>query len=200
MRSPTALPLLALCFVLPFQGAFAQSWTAEVYGGVVLERSEDYSQSPGSPTAFDLDSGTALGLGLYTDAWVPGFELGLDLMSTRAGYTGFATGVNTLSLMAVARVPFQLGSTVEGYVGAGLGAIRVEYDGADQFPTFTGNETVAGGQVSLGVRYGLSAQTGFFAEIKHQAAFDDADFVAPAARVTQSYGATSVVVGLSFDF
>lgn len=175
--------------------AQAQSWSAEVYGGTVFDRSEDYDG-----ISFDLDSGTAFGAGIYNTSWLGGVELGLDLMSTRADYTGFTSGVNTLSLMAVARVPFALSGATEAYVGAGLGTIRVEYDGGSSFPAFTGDDTVAGGQLSLGIRYAFAAQSGVFAELKHQRAFDDAEIVAGGVTIPQSYSSTSLLVGVSFDF
>ncbi len=170
--------------------AAAQNWTAEIYGGGVFSRNEDYGG-----VSFALDSGTAVGVGIYERNLVPGVELGLDLMATQAGYTGFLSGVESLSLMLNARVPFTITPTTTGYVGAGLGAIRVTYDGSTQFPAFTGDDTVAGGQIGLGVRYNFAAFTGF-AELKHQVAFDDALI----QGVTQSYASTSAVVGLRFAF
>lgn len=184
----TALAAGAFFAAVP---AAAQNWTAEVYGGAVLERSEDYGA-----LAFDLDSGTALGFGIYERNLVPNVELGIDVMSTDARYTGFNSGVESLSLMLNARLPFQISTGTDAYIGAGLGAIRVTYDGSTDFPAFTGSETKAGMQVSLGVRYTFAATTGVFAELKHQFAFEDATIVG----FDQSYSSTSAIVGLRFSF
>lgn len=170
--------------------AAAQNWTGEIYGGGVFSRDEDYGG-----VSQPLDSGTAFGLGIYERNLVPGIELGLDLMGTQADYTGTDTAVESLSLMLNARWPFPLSPSTTGYVGAGLGAIRVTYDGGTSNPAGTGDDTVAGAQLGLGVRYNFAAFTGF-AELKHQFAFDDATI----QGVTQSYASTSAVVGVRFAF
>ena len=170
--------------------AAAQNWTAEIYGGGVFDRNEEYGG-----VSMPLDSGTAFGVGIYERNLVPGIELGLDLMGTQADYTGTDTGVESLSLMLNARWPFAISPGTTGYVGAGLGAIRVTYDGGTTAPAATGDDTVAGGQLGIGVRYNLAAFTAF-AELKHQFAFDDATIVG----VTQSYASTSAVVGIRFAF
>jgi opacity protein-like surface antigen len=170
--------------------AAAQNWTAEIYGGGVFSRNEDYGG-----VSTPLDAGTAFGVGIYERNLVPGVELGLDLMGTQADYTGTDTGVESLSLMLNARWPFPISAGTTGYVGAGLGAIRVTYDGGTTNPAGNGDDTVAGGQIGLGVRYNLAAFTAF-AELKHQFAFDDALI----QGVTQSYASTSALVGVRFAF
>lgn len=170
--------------------AAAQNWTAEIYGGGVFDRNEDYGG-----VSMPLDAGTAFGLGIYERNMVPGVELGLDLMGTRADYSGTDTGVDSLSLMLNARWPFPIAAGTTGYVGAGLGAIRVSYDGGTTNPAGNGDDTVAGGQIGIGVRYSLAAFTAF-AELKHQFAFDDATI----QGVTQSYASTSAIVGVRFAF
>lgn len=172
------------------QLATAQNWHAEIYGGSVLDRSEDYDAVP-----LDMDSGTAIGVGLYNDGLISGLELGVDLMRTDADYTGLGSGVESLSAMIVGRVDFPLAGATTGYVGAGLGAIRVKYDGGTAFPAFTGDDTVAGAQVSLGIRYAVGAGV-LFGELKHQAAFDDATIQGR----TQSYATTSALAGFRFSF
>ncbi len=186
-KTPLAIVLLTVT-ALP---AVAQNWTAEIYGGTVFERTETYNGGD-----FDLGSGTTLGFGIYERNLVPGVELGLDVMSTDAGYTGFLSGVESLSLMLNARLPFNIAPGMTGFVGAGLGAIRVTYDGSTQFPASTGDDTVAGAQFGIGVRYNFAAATGVFAELKHQLALDDAIIVGNE----QSFSATSAVVGLRFSF
>lgn len=176
----------ALVLSLP---ASAQNY-GEIYGGGVFDRSENYGG-----TSFDLDSGTAFGFGVYSTAIVPGTEVGLDFMRTDSDYTGFATSLESVSAMLVARWSTQLAPGTTGYVGAGLGAINVEYDGGASFPAFSGDDTVGGGQISLGIRYAVGAGQ-IFTELKHQEAFDDASI----QGVDVGYSSTSLIAGFRFSF
>jgi hypothetical protein len=165
----------------------AQAWTAEVYGGAVFDRNEDYGG-----VSMSLDSGTAFGAGIYQG--FPGFELGVDIMHTQADYSGTDMGVKSLSAMLNGRVPiWSSGTGTTVYAGAGIGAIRVKFDGGTTLPAGTGSDTVAGAQLGLGVRYNLAAFTAF-SELKYQFAFDDATI----QGVNQSYATTSLVVGFRF--
>lgn len=167
----------------------AQPWYGEVYGGGVLERSEDRDG-----LSFDLDAGTAFGVGVYNN--VPGpLEFGLDIMRTDAGFKVNDASLESLSAMAVGRATFWSSGGMSAYVGAGLGAIRVTYDGGTAFPALSGDDTVFGGQLSLGIRYSLAAFQ-IFTELKHQRAFDDASI----QGVAQSYATNSVIVGARFAF
>lgn len=177
----------AAAFATP---AAAQNWTAELYGGGVFDRSEQY----GGVSA-PLDAGTAYGVGIYERNLVPGVELGFDLMHSEADYSGTDTGVESNALMLNARLPFELAPGTTAYVGAGFGAIDVNYDGGASFPALSGDDTVPGGQIGLGIRYDFSAFTAF-GELKHQMSFEDARI--QGAR--QSYESTSAVVGLRFAF
>ena len=97
--------------------------------------------------------------------------------------------------MLVARWSGALAPGTTGYVGAGLGAIRVTYDVGASFPAFSGDDTVAGGQISLGLRYAVGAGQ-IFTELKHQEAFDDASI----RGVDVGYSSTSVIAGFRFAF
>jgi opacity protein-like surface antigen len=178
--------------VLSVGVASAQNIAAEVYGGIAFR---DGSGLNYVTTAFPVDRGRSYGVGVYTNQWM-GAELGFDLMATDRRYTGFRSGVQSTSLMLAARYPFTLTNNVEAYVGLGLGAINVRYDGANQFPAFTGSQTVAGGQVSLGLRYQIDPRFGVFAELKHQRAFRDAIIV----NQSVGYNATVGVVGFRVAF
>lgn len=176
-----------LALALP---ASAQNY-GEIYGGGVFDRSENYGG-----TSFDLDSGTAFGFGIYTSGVLgPGTELGVDVMRTDSDYTGFNTSLESLSAMLVARWSTPLAAGTTFYVGAGLGAIEVTYDGGAVSPAFTGDDTVAGGQISLGLRYAVGAGQ-IFTELKHQEAFDDASI----QGVDVGYSSTSVIAGFRFAF
>lgn len=169
-------------------GAHAQNWYGEIYGGGVLERDEEHAG-----TSFDLDAGTAFGAGIYTTQWGP--EIGFDIMRTDAGYKNTDEAVESLSGMVVARATIWSSGGMSAYVGGGLGAVRVTYDGGTTFPADSGDDWVPGGQLSLGVRYSLAA-TQAFVELKHQRAFDDAQIQGNS----QSYATNSVIAGLRFQF
>jgi opacity protein-like surface antigen len=144
----------------------AQDWRGEIYGGAALAGDAFYRD-----TVYDLDQGTAFGVGAYRDFGV--WELGADLMRTDRTYTGFANDLESLSLMLNGRYTFPIGPYTVGYVGAGLGAIRVTYDGTGVDAPFSGSDVVPGAQLSLGARYVLSSGI-FFSEIKYQKALEDA--------------------------
>lgn len=183
----TFLSALALALMLALPHGAAAQWYGEIYGGAVLERDEEYGAA-----SMSVDSGTTFGIGIYNTAVLAPVEIGVDLMSTNADYSGMTTSVDSLSLMAVARVSNQVAPGTTLYAGLGLGAIQVEYNGA---PAASGDDTVGGAQIELGVRYNVGAGT-IFAAVKHQEAFDDAVI----QGVTQSYGATSVIAGWRFSF
>ncbi|EEW26310.1 outer membrane beta-barrel protein [Rhodobacter ferrooxidans] len=167
--------------------AAAQNWSAEIYGGASLENTLSYG-----PGNWDTDQGTTFGVGVYNTSWVQGLEVGLDLMATSVDYTGFTTGLDSTSLMLNARYAFPLGGAAEAYVGAGLGAINLKYVAP---APFGGSDTVAGGQLELGLRYKMGAGN-LFTAVKYQSSFADAMI----HGVSQDYDNTSVIVGFSFAF
>jgi opacity protein-like surface antigen len=185
------LPVIASLTLV--NAASAQDWRAEIYGGITAEGSEDW-YSFGS---FDVDQGSALGIGVYKDMGT--WEVGVDVMATNRTYTGFQNDVESLSLMANGRYGFALGGTVDGYVGLGLGAIRVTYNGVGGDAAYNGSDVVPGAQLSLGARFGLGSGA-VLTELRHQTALDDAEPDSGQPSPLQTYSTTSVLVGYSFSF
>lgn len=176
-----------LALTLP---ASAQNY-GEIYGGGVFERSENYGTGD-----FDLDTGTAVGFGVYASGILgPGIEIGLDVMHTESDYIGFNTSLESNSALLVARWSTPLSAGTSFYTGAGLGAIRVRYDGSTSFPAFTGDDTVSGGQLSIGLRYAVGPGQ-IFTELKHQETFDDASI----QGVDVGYSSSSLLAGYRFSF
>jgi hypothetical protein len=171
----------------------AQDWNAEIYGGLVAKSTEEWY----SFGDFDMDQGRALGFGVYRE--MGAFEVGVDVMATNRTYTGFNNDVNSLSVMANGRYAFPLGGTTEGYVGLGLGAIRVAYDGTGPDAAYSGSDIVPGAQVSLGARFPVGTGA-IFTELKHQAALSDPKPDSGMPSPLQTYSTTSVLVGYSFKF
>ncbi len=171
------------------QSSAALDWSAEVYGGISNERDEDYDGK-----SYPVDQGNTYGVGIYANGLIPGFTVGVDLMSTSALWTGYTDeSVESISLMAVVRKDFAIGQSLEAYASGGLGAIRVNYLylGED----FAG--VVAGGQLAVGLRHSVGANASIFGEVKYQTAFKDADI---SATETQGYHSTNILVGFKLGF
>lgn len=179
--------IAALLTTIAFaSSASAQNFTYEIYGGYALKDTSglEYGKVPGNNYA--MDEGRALGVGAYTD--LAGFEVGADFMTTDRRYTGFATGVESTSLMLKGRYPFQITNGVTGYAGLGLGVIEAGYDGNGNGSSGYYNDW--GRQISLGVRLAEGANE-LFAEIKYQTVFKDKrikDYI-------QEYESFSFVIG-----
>jgi opacity protein-like surface antigen len=182
--------LISCLLAAPVQ---AQDWQGEVYGGLTLKGSEEWY----SFGDFDVDQGTALGFGVYRD--VGGFELGVDVMLTDRTYTGFNNDIESVSLMANGRYAFPVSEMVQGYVGLGLGAIRVEYVGTGGDASFSGSDTVPGAQLSLGARFAVGTGS-IFTELKAQTALSDPEPDSAEPDPLQTYRTTSVLVGYAFRF
>ena len=181
--------ILALAALICAGTASAQDLSYEVYAGIAAEDTDGLRYGT---LIFPMDQGLAFGGGIYMDD-LAGFEVGLDLMATNRRYADFDSGVESLSLMVNGRYPFELGPQVSAYAGAGLGIINVHYDGDEAFADFTGSKATAGGQIMLGLRYGLGAGQAF-AEVKYQAAFDNVEI----ENSDVEYNSTSVFVGYRF--
>ena len=182
--------ILAVLLTMIATAAPAQDWSVDVYGGISLERTVIWDGD-----SYDIDQGNAFGLTVYHNSLLSGFSVGADLMGTRALYIGYpGEYVETLSLMAVIRKEFPLGTAAGAYVSGGLGLIENTFDdnGIDY------SEVVPGAQVAVGVRTPVGQNVSVFGEVKHQVGLDDAYL--EGQDVEQSYAAANVLVGLSFDF
>lgn len=91
------------------------------------------------------------------------------------------------------RYPFDLGSGLDAYVGAGVGAIDIRYDGADLNPDGTGNAVTAGGQLAAGPRYDLGIGQ-VFGEARYQFAFEKVEIDDPDIE----YNSTALLIGFRF--
>jgi Outer membrane protein beta-barrel domain len=144
--------------------------------------------------AYDTEAGFGIGAGIYRRiGW---YEYGADLMSSRRDYSCCDSDVTATSLMLVGRRHFLISDNLDGYVGLGLGAIRVNYDGS-AIGEGQGSDTVKGGQISLGAMIPVG-QSWVFGEVKYQSTFDDASILGGA--VEQSYDSTFAVIGYKLVF
>ena len=184
--------LLFVVFVSTTQHAHADNFSAEIYGGNVLEDSGFFFNR----RDFPVDRGSAAGIAAHyqlSDSW----EVGVDLMKTSRNYTGFSSLLESKSLMLTTRYNIFFMDTLKGYVSAGLGAVEVKYDG----PFVTSNVEF-GGQLSIGIAYGVGPFD-LFAEMKYQDLFNDysthrLDVSLPPFPV--EYNSKNILFGLRYNF
>ena len=170
--------------------AHAQDWTVELFlggnhQGTLMWGGVDY----------ELQDGFTTGIAVHRQALAPNLEFGLELTHAKNGWVGFPDEEQTgTSLMATGRYLFPLNETFQGYVGAGLGAVRVGYDNAG----VTEYDSTSGGQVVLGARYNF-ASSGMqgFAELRHMDTFEDASL--PSGNDVE-YRRTDLVIGIRHGF
>ncbi len=175
--------------------ATAENFAVEVYGGVPASGTEIWGSFP-----YFVDSGTAIGFGAYKTG-ISGFELGVDVMQTRRKYTFYPNHNKSLSVMAVARYPFDVSGNLQGYIGVGLGAIRGTYQGTGPDAPSSGSGIAFGGQLSLGMRYAFSEASSVFAEAKYQSAFNHPSIdPISGSDFDQSYRTRSLLLGYRHGF
>ncbi|MFP3942710.1 MAG: outer membrane protein [Alphaproteobacteria bacterium] len=132
----------------------------EGFGGVSFARDLSYGAAK-----FEMDTGWNAGgaLGAHlNEHW----DLEVDVFYSELGYEGFETSISGLSVMLDLLYNFNTGWVVDPYVGAGFGVTRVRYDGANQFPTFTGQEWAFGYQFMGGLMYEVTPIVDLFAEYR----------------------------------
>ena len=169
---------------------FAQNWSAELYGGLRISDDLNYNT-----TSFPVDTGPSIGAAIYRRNLLPNWDFGVDFSLTRADYAGFTTSVKSTAMIAMARYNFPTAGPISFYGSAGVGVIKVRYDGAAAFPAFTGQSLELGGQVGLGVGYKVGDLT-LFSEVRYQGTFDDAII----RGQTVEYNSTSILLGARFGF
>lgn len=170
--------------------SFAQNWSAELYGGLRISDDSSYGG-----TSFPVDTGASAGAAIYRKNLLPNWDFGVDFSFTQADYAGFPTSVKSTAMIAMARYNFSTSGPVSFYGSAGVGVIKVRYDGAAVFSTLTGQSLELGGQVGLGVGYEVGDLT-LFSEVRYQSTFDDAVIGGFAVE----YNSTSILLGARFGF
>jgi opacity protein-like surface antigen len=141
-------------------------WYAEAYMGASYADELAYGCCD-FPMEIGLNGGGAIGGHL-----TPNVDLEVDVFYSVMGYEGFDTSISGLSFMFNALYNFDTGAFVDPYFGAGIGVTRVRYDGADQFPAFTGHDWQAGYQGMAGLMFHLDA-VDLFIEYRYSGVFND---------------------------
>ena len=146
---------------------------------------------------FDVEDSLGYGGAIGWNDLLGPVDVELDLYATDRGYDGFSTDLRSLSVMANAiyDIPAQLGP-VNFYVGGGLGAVLVEYDGGTSFPAFSDEAWVFGWQALAGGRANLGAGGwSVFGEWRYQDTED-----AELAGIDVEYSSHSVLGGVRYTF
>ena len=145
--------------------AFAQQYYVEGFGGATFAPDLEYGCCE-----FEMDNGFNVGGSFGTN--VNGFDVEGEIFYSRSDYADYDTNINGLALMVNVLYGFPIANTVEGYVGGGIGGVKVEYDGENDFPSFTGDDWVFGWQLIGGVMYPLANNVSLFGEYRYQQASD----------------------------
>lgn len=122
----------------------AEDWAMEVFlggnhQGTLMWGGSDY----------ELKDGVITRVSVHRKGLAPNLEFGLEFAHAKNGWVGFPNEEQTgTSLMATGRYLFAGNESFQGYVGAGIGAVRVGYDNAGA----TESDSTAAGQLVLGAR------------------------------------------------
>lgn len=159
------------------------AWYIKGQGGLVWEPDLGFGGAD-----FEMDQGYNLGAAIGTNL-TPNLALEGDLFYTSSEYSCCGTDLSALSLMPALIYTFDTNSQIRPFLGAGIGAVNVMYDGPPN-----GEEWAFGYQLLGGVAVPISDRVDFFAQYRWQQA-NDVDF--PFAGGVE-YRANAVSVGLKF--
>jgi opacity protein-like surface antigen len=159
-----------------------------LYGGGTMDPTLRYGSGTSS-----MDTGYNVGAAFGWNV-SPQLSVGADMMFTHSGYSCCTSSLESFSVMANGIYSFDIGSQVRPFVGLGAGAVNVTYDGASQFPTFSGSQFVFGYQGEAGVSVPIATKVGLILAYKYQGAAD-----ASIEGKKVEYKSNNVSVGLVFD-
>lgn len=140
----------------------------EAFGGWPFHDSQEYNGVP-FPMMDQFNLGASVGTALTAN-----IDIEFEYFHTEATYSGFGTELIADCLMMNGIYDLQMGQLLGDcgaaqftpYVGAGLGAIQVTYDGKGAFPASSGHNWELGYQVVGGVRFPLVGCLEGFAEYR----------------------------------
>lgn len=160
-------------------------WAA-LYGGVSIDPPLQYGCCE-----YDMDSGLNVGgvLGWNLDQ---NLSLGVDLMYTEQGYSGYSSKLETMSVMADVFYSFDIGSKWRPFVGAGIGGVQVTYD--NNGSPFAGSDFVFGWEATAGVTIPIAAKTDISLSYKYQGSED-----AQIETRSVEYKSNTISAGLVFN-
>lgn len=171
--------------------SFAQRLYIEAYGGLSL--SDDLSYG-----CCDFETDEKYNLGGTLGAHVaPRWSVELDVFHAQLDYVGYTSNISSLSVMVNVIHTFNQVGPLHPYVGVGLGATEVNYDGADQFPAFSGEEWTEGYQLMVGGRKQINSELSIFGEYRYNDIFDSVTIKSADNIDIHSHNFS---IGLRYDF
>ncbi|MEX2614961.1 MAG: OmpA family protein [Alphaproteobacteria bacterium] len=209
MNSSKYLPVALLAAGLAWpQVSAAQSEGLYISGGVggVFPRDSDVD-GPGVNSNVEFDRGpvgsiaigSTLGGNLRGEIELSHREVDIDSVSGAAGSTGDVAGT---ALMFNGFYDFSTGSNFTPYLGAGVGPMRLDVNGAAPFAgaRIDDDEWVVAAQAIAGIGYRVSDRLGLFTDYRylHTA---EADLTTSAGTAVETdYSEHRVMVGLRWSF
>ena len=209
MNPSKYLPVALLAAGLAWpQVSVAQSEGLYISGGVgaVFPRDSDVDGT-GINSTVEFDAGPVGSLAIGSTLggnWRGEFELShrevdVDSVSGATGSTGDLSGT---ALMMNGFYDFSNGSSFTPYVGAGIGPMRLDVDGATPFggASIDDSDWVLAAQAIAGVGYKLSDRLGLFTDYRFLATTDANLTTSTNVGVDADYSEHRVMVGLRWSF
>lgn len=155
-------------------------------GGATMETKQSWGGSD-----YSMDTGYNLGgaIGYFV---TPNISIEGEGLYTSSGYKSYTSELNSTSVLANMVYHFDRVGDVEFYIGAGLGAIDLQYKGYGR----DWSEWVFGGQVLAGASVPVNDNLSLFAEYRYQDAQDaTGDF-----GTDYGYDSHNLSVGFGYRF
>lgn len=174
-------------------------------GGVIPRDSDVTGTGINSEVEFDAAPVGSLAIGSTLGGnWRGEFELSyrdvdIDSVSGAAGSTG---DVNGTALMMNGFYDFANGSDFTPYIGAGVGPMRLDVDGASPFggASIDDDDWVLAAQGIAGVGYSISDRLGLFTDYRYLATTDPDFTTSTGVAVESEYSEHRVMIGLRWSF
>lgn len=181
---------LAAAMAVAFAGAAKADWVDFIAVGGGGTQSPDLGYGAGT---FEMDYGYNLGAMF---GWNQSEEIAFaaDVMFAESEYKGFSSSLQSLSIMGDVMYRCDTGDFWHPYIGAGVGAVNLRYNGGNQFPTFSGSDWAFGYQGMAGVTFDVDETHAIFVGYRYQASED----VSIKNREVE-YASHSISIGVVFD-
>lgn len=160
MKRLFAATACALCLAGP---ALAEGYYVE--GTLAYSMTDDLDVGP---INLGTDDSYLIG-GAFGREYPGNFSAEVELTYSSREYSLIPVDLNALALMVNGFYNFPIANTVGGYFGAGIGAVRIDFEGPGPF---SDNDTVFGGQLMGGLTLDVSENVTLFTEYRYQMAAD----------------------------
>mgnify|MGYP003626734952 CR=1 FL=1 len=126
-------------------------------------------------------------------------EVDIDSVSGAAGSTGDVSGT---AMMFNGFYDFSTGSNFTPYIGAGVGPMRLDVDGASPFggASINDDDWVLAGQAIAGIGYRINDRLGLFTDYRFLATTDADLTTSTGVDLESDYSEHRVMIGLRWSF